>query len=321
MSAADTTPTEPLPVTVIGGYLGTGKTTLVNHLLRHADGERLAVLVNEFGALPIDADLIEAEDDNMIAIAGGCVCCSYGNDMIMALLDLARMEPRPHRVLLEASGVALPGAIAASIGLLAPYRLDGVLVLADAETVRAKAADPYMGDTIERQLDDADLVVLNKIDLVTETALAGTRAWLAELFPSARQITARHAGLPLAIVLGALQQVDGTRQHSTARHDNQFTTRTFAVDALVEPHALAEALAEAPLGIARAKGFVPAGDGRTYEIQVVGARATCVPATDKPIGLVCIGVTGQLDSAGIAHAIDTAATSSLSCRGRRAPSR
>lgn len=306
MSGADIGPAEALPVTVIGGYLGTGKTTLVNHLLRHADGERLAVLVNEFGELPIDADLIEAEDDNMIAIAGGCVCCSYGNDMIMALLDLAKMEPRPHRVLLEASGVALPGAIAASIGLLAPYRLDGVIVLADAETVRAKAGDPYMGDTIARQLDDADLVVLNKIDLVTETALAETRGWLAERFPSARQITARHAGLPLSIVLGALQPGHDTRQRSKARHDNQFTTRSFTVDAPVDPHTLTEALTVAALGIARAKGFVAGDDGRTYEVQVVGARATCDPATDKPIGLVCIGVTGQLDSAGIARAIDAA---------------
>lgn len=71
-----------LPVTVIGGYLGAGKTTLVNHLLRHAGGRRLAVLVNDFGALPIDADLIEGADGAVLAIAGGCVCCAYGSDLI-----------------------------------------------------------------------------------------------------------------------------------------------------------------------------------------------------------------------------------------------
>ena len=74
----------PLPVTVIGGYLGAGKTTLVNRLLRQADGLRVAVLVNEFGKLPIDADLIESRDENVINIAGGCVCCSYGSDLIVA---------------------------------------------------------------------------------------------------------------------------------------------------------------------------------------------------------------------------------------------
>ena len=94
MSASAAEANEVLPVTVIGGYLGAGKTTLVNHLLRNADGLRIAVLVNEFGTLPIDADLIEAQDDNVIAIAGGCVCCSYGNDLVMAMIELARMEPR-----------------------------------------------------------------------------------------------------------------------------------------------------------------------------------------------------------------------------------
>ena len=83
-----------LPVSVIGGYLGAGKTTLVNHLLRHANGRRLAVLVNEFGDLPIDADLIEAEEDGLISISGGCVCCSFGNDLIAALGDLAKMTLR-----------------------------------------------------------------------------------------------------------------------------------------------------------------------------------------------------------------------------------
>ena len=77
-----------IPVTVIGGYLGAGKTTLVNHLLRHADGRRLAVLVNEFGSIAIDEDLIEAEEDGLISIAGGCICCSFGNDLIGAINDL-----------------------------------------------------------------------------------------------------------------------------------------------------------------------------------------------------------------------------------------
>jgi len=93
-----------LPVTIIGGYLGAGKTTLVNHLLRHADGTKIAVLVNEFGALPIDADLIEAQDDALISIAGGCVCCSYGNDLVQAMLDLAKLENRPDHLVIESSG-------------------------------------------------------------------------------------------------------------------------------------------------------------------------------------------------------------------------
>ena len=78
-----------MALTIIGGYLGAGKTTLVNHLLREAGGLRLAVLVNEFGALPIDSDLIEGRDGNVLSIAGGCVCCSYGNDLVLTLQELA----------------------------------------------------------------------------------------------------------------------------------------------------------------------------------------------------------------------------------------
>jgi len=129
--------TNSLPVTVIGGYLGAGKTTMVNHLLRHANGRRLAVLVNEFGDLPIDADLIESEDDGLISIAGGCVCCSFGNDLIAALQDLAQMEPRPDHVLIESSGVAIPGAIVSSVHLIEGFASDGTVVVVDAETVPA----------------------------------------------------------------------------------------------------------------------------------------------------------------------------------------
>ncbi len=85
---------QDIPVIVIGGYLGAGKTTLLNHLLLHADGRKIAILVNEFGDLPIDADLIEAKDDEMIAISGGCICCSFGSDMTAALIKTALTTSR-----------------------------------------------------------------------------------------------------------------------------------------------------------------------------------------------------------------------------------
>jgi len=107
-----------LPVTVIGGYLGAGKTTLINHLLRTANGMRLAVLVNEFGALSIDEDLIEAEQDDIISIAGGCICCSFGDDLSAALMDICAFKPPPDHILIEASGVAVPAAIDTSLTVL-----------------------------------------------------------------------------------------------------------------------------------------------------------------------------------------------------------
>jgi len=286
-----------LPLTILGGYLGAGKTTLVNHLLRHADGLRLAVLVNEFGALPIDADLIEAQGDDIISIAGGCVCCSFGNDLTRALLDMVALDPPPDHVLVEASGVALPGAIAASVSLLQGYALDGIVVLADAETVEEQARDTYIGDTITRQLADADLVVLNKADLVAGERLAATRAWLAAQAPGAEIIPARHGALPPATLLqGFLERDRAAGDHRA----DLFETVARAVAHPVDAQALARGLAAAALGLVRAKGFVETRDGAVMAIQIVGRRWAVTPALAgaKP-GLVAIGRRGAVDAGAI----------------------
>ena len=136
---------------IIGGYLGAGKTTLVNHLLRNADGRRLAIMVNEFGDLSIDADLIEMEGDDLISLAGGCVCCSYGSGLMEAFVALQAMEPKPDHIVLEASGVAIPSSIAGSVALLDGFSLAGVICLVDAMQIHEQAGDKYLQDTIERQ--------------------------------------------------------------------------------------------------------------------------------------------------------------------------
>ncbi len=139
--------------------------------------------------MPIDEDLIEARDDTMMKLSGGCVCCSYGSDMMAALMDIQALSPAPDHVLLEASGVALPGAVAQSVELLSGCKLDGTIVLADAETVEDRAADPYLSDTITRQLAAADIVLLNKVDLVEATDLEDTYRWIGEVSPEARILT------------------------------------------------------------------------------------------------------------------------------------
>jgi len=283
-----------LPLTILGGYLGAGKTTLVNHLLRHADGVRLAVLVNEFGALPIDADLIEAEGENIISIAGGCVCCSFGNDLTRALMDMASLDPAPDHVLLEASGVALPGAIAASVSLLQGYALDGIVVLADAETVEEQARDTYIGDTIARQLADADLVVLNKADLVAEERLAATRAWLAVQAPGAEIVPACHGALPPGTLLRSFLGRERPLRDASDHQADIFDTVALPVERPVDAQTLAQGLADAAL--IRAKGFAVARDGEAVAIQVVGRRWTVTPAPGGGTpGLVAIGRRGALD--------------------------
>jgi G3E family GTPase len=303
---------EPMPVTVIGGYLGAGKTTLVNHLLRHANGLKLAVLVNDFGELPIDASLIESRDGNVINIAGGCICCSYGSELIAALQALAERNLRPDHVLLETSGVSLPGPIASSVTLLPGYTIDGIIVLADAETIREHSADRYIGDTIDRQLADADLVVLNKSDLVSPAASSATHGWIAEKTPHARMIAARQAALPLDIAIGSRLGFTPSDCHHSSVASQLFETRHFKNVITQSAAALAQAMTAPSLGIVRAKGFAREANGNQSVIQVVGRRATASAITDLKVdalGLVVIGLRGQLDWHQIEQLLGTSAGS------------
>ncbi|WP_158219658.1 GTP-binding protein [Ideonella sp. A 288] len=191
-----------LPAVVIGGYLGAGKTTLVNHLLRHAGGRRIAVLVNDFGSIDIDADLIEASDGDVLSLAGGCVCCSFGADLIGTLMATARRMPRPDLVLIELSGVALPAAAVRSARLALGIEVVATVVLADAADVRRLATDPHVGDTVRQQLHDADLLLLNKPDLVDAATWAALPAWLAAQAPQARTVACAAAEVPAELLLG-----------------------------------------------------------------------------------------------------------------------
>lgn len=284
---------EALPVTIIGGYLGAGKTTMVNHLLRTANGQRLAILVNEFGELPIDEDLIEAQDEDIISIAGGCVCCSFGSDLTGALLEMAQLKPRPDHLIIESSGVAIPSAIAGSISLLEAYRVDGIVVLADAETVQQSATDKYMSDTVMRQITDANILILNKTDLVAEGALAQTFDWLKAQNPGVRVVTAQQGVVAPQIVLGSF--LERAAQPGPFHHTENMEMHTLAVPAPMDAHALAQRLAETGAGLVRAKGFVTSHCGQKQLIQVVGNRwAVSDAPDDRADGIVCLGFRGQI---------------------------
>ena len=292
-----------LPVTVVGGYLGAGKTTLINNMLRQAAGRRLAIMVNEFGALPIDSSLVEAADDRIVSLTGGCVCCSYGEDMVSSFAMLDALEPRPDHVLLEASGVALPGAIAGTVGLLPAFVLDGTVVLADAETVRRRAADRYVGSTVRQQLAEADLILLNKCDLAADPD--AVEAWLGEAAPAARIVRAEQAEVPIDAVLGT--RTDGSAARAGSRfpdHTGSYVSATLDPPAGTDPEALARILADPAYRLLRAKGFVRQPGGEMAVIQVVGNRWTVAKAPgDATVGLVCIGLKGQTDPAAVQRAI------------------
>jgi G3E family GTPase len=294
-----TTNQDLLPVLTIGGYLGSGKTTLINHLLRHANGRRLAVLVNEFGDLAIDEDLIEAEDDNLISIAGGCICCSFGDDLMGALGDMAQMSPRPDHVIIESSGVAIPGAIVATMSLLSGFCSDGIIVVVDAETIRKQAKDTYIGDTITRQLADAEGVVINKLDLIKDDEATALSAWLDQTTNGAFQVPT-HFGQVLPDAL--LGVVEAPQKGSAGTHaDALFESFTLTCEAAQDAQDLARTLATSDYGVIRAKGYTPGADGQLWLIQTVGRRWYAHPAEGShEIGVICLGLRDKLDRKALA---------------------
>jgi G3E family GTPase len=300
--------TVPIPVTLISGYLGAGKTTLVNSLLRNAAGRRLAVLVNEFGALPIDGDLIVARDENLISISGGCICCSFGSDLVAALMQLKGRADSIDHLLIETSGVALPRSVVQSIELLPGLAIDGVIVVADAETIEERARDRYMSDTVLGQLAHADIILLNKIDLVSRERAAATSCWLTETVPGARILPMRNADIPPDVVIGQNPErnADKGRTPLSEHRTEDYETLSVEIDAPRDAERLACGLTDPNLGLLRAKGFIRGLDGTLANLHVVGRRSLVTPApswVEGPGRLVCIGLAVEMDRAAILAAI------------------
>ena len=294
-----------IPVTVIGGYLGTGKTTLVNHALRHAGGQRLAILVNEFGALPIDEDLVEATGEDIISIAGGCICCSFGNDLMGALMRLAALDPAPDHILIETSGLALPKPLLKAFDwpdIRSRITVDGVIALADAEAVAAgrfapnvaavdaqRAADDSLdhetplSEVFEDQISCADIILLTKPDLAGPEGVAKAKEIIAAEAPRPLPVVevAEGAVDPRVILgLGAAAEddMDARPSHHDGHDDHEhddFESIVVDLPELSDPAELVSRIEELEntLNILRVKGYAAvAGKPMRLLVQAVGAR-------------------------------------------------
>ncbi len=301
----------PIALTVIGGFLGAGKTTLLNALLRDAGDRRLAVLVNDFGAINVDAELIESRDGDMVTLTNGCICCGVSGDFLGELALLRDRDDAPEHVVVEASGVADPGAIA-GLGDMPGYRRDAAVVVADAETVRERAADDATRLAIMSQLRAADLLVLNKTDLVEPAALAETQAWLREIVgPSTAIVETSYGAVPAEVALGVragARNRAGGHDHAGHDHDHHpahpaFETWSWSGEEPISGTGLVEQLEALPDGVVRAKGLLALREdpARRYVLQLVGRRYSI--EADRAWGdgeapvtqLVVIGLPGSVD--------------------------
>jgi G3E family GTPase len=308
-----------ITVTVLGGYLGAGKTTLLNHILRSTN-ERIVVLVNDFGSINIDESLIVAADSDKITLANGCICCSLVDGLASALEQVRSLDPAPTRLVIEASGVSNPASIAAYAhgrGL----HLDGIVTVVDAETVRAHSNDRYVGDTVRRQIVAADLLILNKTDLIASTELASLRTWLTSLGDvGIPMINAVQGQVALGALLGssAIASDDADRCNErkpfaagasllseAVSPEDVFVSWSLSTEQPFDQNLLDAVLTSWSSDIVRVKGIVrvagePGQPDHRMIVHRVGLRLSFTldgPWTEGPATLVSIGLRHLVDTA------------------------
>ena len=271
----------PIPFTVIGGFLGAGKTTLMNRVLREAGGVRYAVLVNDFGALNIDAELIAEHGGETVALANGCICCSIGDSLVETLVELmSRPDPADH-ILVEASGVANPARIA-DVAVIDPaLSLDGTVVLVDAEAIAAQVEDKLIGETVCQQLNAADILVCNKSDLTSPDEQHAVLKLLDNLAPGIPVVVASQADIPLDAVLGqGGPRKEAGHANPYPHHDDRFHRAEVVSGEPPRRAAFEAALDGLPSSVLRGKGFVRFAEEpeRTYLLHLVGRRWSLAPS-------------------------------------------
>jgi G3E family GTPase len=311
-------------LTILTGFLGAGKTTLLNRILNGDHGLRVAVLVNDFGAINIDAELVVGVESNVISLANGCVCCTIRDDLVETVLETIDRPERPEYVLLEASGVAEPLSIAQTFNnpsLRDRLRTDSVICVVDAEQV---FASPETMELKLFQMGCADMIILNKVDLVGREQIDRIREWLDSHFHRYRLIESSHCKVPLDILLsvgrfGPIQaqlHQHGREHHEHHRHDHSkmFSTWSYETDRPLSLEALRDAALKLPVNVYRAKGVIYPSDApeRRAVLQVVGRRVD-ISLVDNWGGrtprtqIVAIGAPGSVDAAALRALFDTAA--------------
>lgn len=288
-----------IPCTVIAGFLGAGKTTLMRHLLTARHGLKVAALVNDFAALDIDAGLIADVTGDTVALANGCICCSQSGGAARALTEIAARRTRPDFILIETSGIADPWALAQVAGTVPGIALDCVLTVVDAAEPMPDAAVEFL---LRRQVSAADIVLVNKIDLAGAGQADAVADRVAQLAPRAQVLRTVACAIPHGIVFDRAGNRVDHKAHDTgpAASDALFASATLAARAPLDRSALERCLAALPDGVLRAKGVLRlAGNPESTELlQAVGRRWSWekAVAAQQAGRIVVIGLAATIGS-------------------------
>ena len=287
MSAASTPPAstaEQVPVTVLTGYLGAGKTTLLNRILSENHGKKYAVVINEFGELGVDNDLVVDADEEVFEMNNGCICCTVRGDLIRIVGGLMKRRDRFDGIIIETTGLANPAPVAQTFfvdeGVRSKTRLDAIVTVVDAKNLLARLKDSAEA---EEQIAFADVIVLNKLDLVRPDELEEVERRIRAINRFARIHRATRADVPVTELLGqeafSLERVLQREPHfltGADEHDHDFevSSVSFEVSRPVDPERfnawISTLLAEKGQDLLRTKGILAyPGEDRRFAFQAV----------------------------------------------------
>jgi len=276
-----------VPILLVAGFLGAGKTTVLNHLLAHAEGRRIAAVVNDFGAINIDAELITGASNGVVSLSNGCICCSLQGDLLRTLATLLRRDPRPEFIVIETSGVADPSDIVRSLMDPMIWReapLETVLCVVDATTPVAMLDDALL----RAQVRAADVVALSKVNLADAANHAQVRDAVRAIRPASVLIDAPHGEVPAALLFPDVDRVPVPREPGRRRPAaDQFETLSWTSEQPVSLSRLQQAIGRLAPKLARAKGLFDTVEqpGRLMVFQFAGGRATLAPGGTPAAGM------------------------------------